>query len=99
MVRKAEGASPPVGHGGRASSPSGSESVLRVFGEELRWCLEVVGAEQNGMLDAHGLAAHRGELRNELPWGGVVRERSQVRGVRIERGDAAAQWLTGDLDA
>src|SRR5262249_55841350 len=29
----------------------------------------------------------------------VVRERGQVRGVRLERGDAAAQRLTRDLDA
>src|SRR5215470_9374336 len=66
------------------------ESVLHGFGEELRWCLQVVGAEQNGVLDAHGLAAHRRELRDDVPGGGVVRERGQVRGVRLERGDAAA---------
>ena len=66
------------------------ESVLDGFGDELRWCLQVVGAEQDGVLDAHGLAAHRGEHRDEVPGGGVVRERSQVRGVRLERGDAAA---------
>src|SRR5215469_11472376 len=99
MVRKSAGANPPRGRGGRASLPSGSESVLRGFGEELRWCLEVVGAEQDGMLDTHGLAAHRGELRDELLRGGVDRERGQVRGVRLKRGDTAAQRLTGDLDA
>src|SRR5207248_10362702 len=63
------------------------------------WWLQVVGAEQHGVLDAHGLAAHRGELRDEVLGGGVARERGQVRGVRLERGDAAAQRLTGDLDA
>jgi hypothetical protein len=39
------------------SRPSDLESVLHGFGEELRWCLQVVGAEQNSVLDAHGLAA------------------------------------------
>jgi len=32
------------------------ESVLHCFSEELRWCQQVVGSEQNGVLDAHGLA-------------------------------------------
>ena len=76
-----------------------AESVLHGLGEELRRCLQVVGAEQDGVLDAHGLAAHRGELRDEVLRGGVARERGQVRGVRLERGDAAAQRLTSDLDA
>src|SRR5262249_11147739 len=95
----ATGARSPRRHGGRASSPSGPMSVLHGFGEDLRWCVQVVGAEQNGVLDAHGLAAHRGELRDDVLGGGVVRERGQVRGVRPERGDAAAQRLTRDLDA
>src|SRR5713226_5910628 len=99
LVATATGARSPRGHGGRASSPGGPGSVLHGFGEELRWCLQVVGAEQNGVLDAHGLAAHRGELRDDVLGGGVVRERGQVRGVRLERGDAAAQRLTRDLDA
>src|SRR5215472_1267059 len=88
----------PRGRGGRASSPSDPKSVLHGFGEGLRWCVQVVGAEQNGVLDAHGLAAHRGELRDEVLGGGVVGERGQVRGVRLKRGDSAAQRLTGDLD-
>src|SRR6266542_1169703 len=78
--RPATGARSPRGHGGRASSPGDPESVLHGFGEELRWCLQVVGAEQDGVLDAHGLAAHRGELRDDVLGGGVVRERGQVRG-------------------
>src|SRR5215471_1016799 len=94
-----EDARAPCGRGGRASSPSDPKSVLHGFGEELRWCVQVVGAEQNGVLDAHGLAAHRGEPRDEVPGGGVARERGQVRRVRLERGDAAAQRLTRDVDA
>src|SRR5215469_661502 len=75
------------------------KSVLHSFSEELRWCVQVVGAEQNGVLDAHGLAAHRGELRDDVLGGGVARERGQVRSVRLERGDATAQRLASDLDA
>src|SRR2546427_3145714 len=97
--RPATGARSPRGHGGRVSSPSDPESVLHGFSEELRWCLQVVGAEQDSVLDAHGLAAHRGELRDEVPGSGMARERGQVRGVRLERGDATAQRLTRDLDA
>src|SRR5262249_19310386 len=96
---RAAGANSPRGQGGRTSSPGAPGSVLHGFGEEVRWRLLVVGAEQNGVLDAHGLAAHRGELRDDVPGGGVARERGQVRGVRLERGDAAAQRLTRDVDA
>src|SRR5262252_7651491 len=54
------------------------KSVLHGFSEELRWCVQVVSAEQNGVLDAHGLAAPRGELRDDVLRGGVVRERGRA---------------------
>src|SRR5260370_18326524 len=91
--RPATGASSPRGHGGRASSPSGPESVLHGFSEELRWCLQVVGAEQDGVLDAHGLAAHRGELRDEVLGVGVVRERGRYPACASSEAEPAPNGL------
>jgi hypothetical protein len=69
------------------------------LGRERRGRLEVPGPEQHRVRDAHGASLPCGEGRDHHPGRGMAGDPGQVLLMRLERGDAALQRLSGDIHA
>jgi hypothetical protein len=61
--------------------------------------VEVEGAEEDGVRDAHPASVHRGDPGDHHPGRRVAGDPGEVLAVRLERRDPALQRLAADVDA